>query len=61
MTNKELIESTKEIVIAMLNSKFLTSNVRTDVNKEIAEALKSTYTELVELNSKDITETVIVA
>lgn len=55
MTNKELLETTKDIVISMVNSKLLTANSKNEVNNEVKNAIEEIYDKLVELNSKPVT------
>jgi hypothetical protein len=55
LTNKELLETTKDIVISMVNSKLLTANSKNEVNNEVKNAIEEIYDKLVELNSKPVT------
>ena len=55
MTNKELLETTKDIVISMVNSKLLTANSKNEVNNEVKNAIEEIYNKLAELNSKPVT------
>ena len=54
MNNKELLETTKEIVIAMVNSKLITANSKSEINTSINETIESIYNKLVELNKTTI-------
>lgn len=54
MTKDELINSTKDIVIAMINSKLLVSNSQNEANSKVTKAMEEIYDKLVELNLKDI-------
>ena len=52
MNNKELIETTKEIVVSMINSKLLTANTADAVNERVLQSIDAVYNKLSELNSK---------
>lgn len=54
MSNKELLETTKDIVISMINAKLLTANSKNEVNNEVKKTIEEIYNKLVELNSKSI-------
>lgn len=52
MKNKELIQCTKEIVVAMIESKYI-DGTYTTVNENVSAAIKNVYNVLKELNDKD--------
>ncbi len=54
MNNKELIETTKEIVVSMINSKLLTANTADAVNERVLQSIDAVYNKLSELNSKEV-------
>lgn len=54
MNNKELIETTKEIVVSMINSKLLTANTADAVNERVLQSIDVVYNKLSELNSKEV-------
>ena len=54
MKNKELIETTKEIVVSMINSKLLTANTADAVNERVLQSIDAVYNKLSELNSKEV-------
>lgn len=54
MNNKELIETTKEIVVSMINSKLLTANTANTVNERVLQSIDAVYNKLSELNSKEV-------
>lgn len=54
MNNKELIETTKEIVVSMINSKLLNANTANAVNERVLQSIDAVYNKLSELNSKEV-------
>lgn len=54
MSNKDLIQSTKDIVVAMINNDLITASSRSEINKSIVESVETIYNKLVELNSKTV-------
>ena len=52
MKNKEIIECTKEIVVAMIQSKYIDGTYST-VNDKISEAIRNVYNTLLELSNKE--------
>ena len=56
MNNKDLIETTKDIVVAMINSKLISSNSQEQTKTVVAENIEIIYNKLAELNSKSITK-----
>lgn len=54
MSNKDLLETTKDIVISMINAKLLTTGSKNEVNNEVKKAIEEIYNKLVELNSKPV-------
>lgn len=56
MNNKDLIETTKDIVVAMISSKLIGSNSQEQTKTVVTDNIESIYNKLVELNSKQITK-----
>lgn len=53
MDNEKLIETTKDIVIAMINNQILSQGKDIQVNQMVTDAIDEVYKKLAEINSKD--------
>ena len=50
MDNKDLIETTRDIVVALINAKLLAASSKEEINTTVVDTIDTIYKKLVEIN-----------